>query len=64
MPRKYTQQTIEMMVREMKNHGDVRYCDQTIKYDNWYLTTICNEITLHLPYTINNREKGEFTAEL
>lgn len=63
MPRKYIGQMIEMMVSEMKKHGTEKHGDRVV-FKDWYLTTICDEIMLHLPYTIDNREKGEYTAEL
>ena len=63
MPRQYTQQTIEMMLSHVKEHGKEKHGDRVV-FNDWYLTTICGEIMLHLPYTIDNREKGEYTAEL
>lgn len=63
MPRRYTKQLIEVTINGIKDHGREKYKDRIV-FGDWYLTTICNEIVLHVPYTIDNREKGEYEAEL
>jgi hypothetical protein len=63
MPIQYNQQLIELTIAGIKEYGRSKYKERIV-FGDWYFTTICNEIILHVPYRIDNREIGEYTAEL